>query len=164
MAVLRSSATFARPADTAAYAALDAVANSTNAPTVVTVAGGSPYTSEYGFIVKAQLHTDQKSCVARIRAHLFNAAPTAINDNSPYLKLFASAASYIGSVDFPALSTEDPTNSTGATAIATPGNGNLALPFTLGADSTFYYLLETLDAFTPANGQNFTLILSLLVS
>ena len=161
MAILRVSSTFARPVDTAAYIALDTIGNSTNAATIVSVAGGSPYPSEYGYIVKGQLETDQKTCTARIRVHLFNAAPTIIQDNSPYLKLFANAGTRIGTIDFPALATEDPTNSTGATAILTPGTGNLPLPFTLGADSTFYTLFETLDAFTPASAQNFTLILGL---
>lgn len=161
MSILSTTLTFTRPADTAAYIALDTIANSTSAPTVQSFAGFQPYAGVSGYIVKAQAATDQKTCTARLRLHLFNVAPTAINDNSPYLTLYANIAARVGTVDFPALATEDPTNSTQAIATAVPGSGNLPLAYLCASDSTLYMLLETLDAFTPANGQSFTIKLGL---
>lgn len=146
-------ATFARPSDTNAYAALDAVSNSTSAPAVMTFSAAARRNGTGGKILKAQIFTDQKTNVARFRLHLFNTAPTAINDNSPYLHLFANAAIRVGAVDFAACGTEDPTNSTGAYS----QNTTILLPYLCAAaDTALYGLLETLDAFTPASGQNFT--------
>lgn len=142
-----------RPGDTTAYAALDVVADSTSSPTVFTFTGAARVVGGAGYITKAQLATDQKTNVARFRLHLFNAAPTAINDNSPFLTLYANKASYVGYIDFPAATTEDATNSTQAIAQAVSGSATLPLPFVAGADANLYGILETLDVFTPANGQ-----------
>jgi hypothetical protein len=118
------------------------------------VTGGTSY------IVKARLMTDQKTCAARFRLHLYRSAPTAVNDNAPYPILYANNAIRIGSITFPALGTEDPTNSTAAYAICVPGDGsNLPLEAS-SASQTVYGLLETLDAFTPAAAQKFYIGLS----
>lgn len=145
-----------------------------DAALVTPVAGNSAYTSGgalykllkfsslariiggSGYITKALLATDQKTNTARFRLHLFNAPPTIIADNSPYLSLYANVASRVGVIDFPALVTEDATNSTQATGVLIPGSGNLPLAFITAADKNLYGLLETLDAFTPASGQKIT--------
>lgn len=145
-----------RPANTTAYTALDAISDSTSAPTALSFALAGRGSGQYGMIVKALLLTDQKTCTARLRLHLFQTAPTAINDNSPYLTLYANAAIWVGQIDFPALATEDPSNSTCAVAqqLSQP------LPYLCAAngaaaDTTLYGLLEAIDAFTPASGQKF---------
>jgi len=150
----------ARPNDGNPYIALDTIADATSGaavwtfPNMARVAGGS------GYIVKAQVMTDQKTCVARLRLHLFNAAVAAINDNSPYLTLYANIANRVGVIDFPGLATEDPTNSTQAWSQLAPGTGILPLPFVCAADANLYGILETRDAFTPASGQKFTIKLT----
>jgi hypothetical protein len=147
---------FTRPADTTAYAALDAVSDSTSAPTVLTFANLARVNGGSGYITKARLFTDQKTNVARFRLHLFHTAPTAINDNSPYTLLYANRANRIGHIDFPACATEDPTNSTAASARVVPDGVSLPLAFKCADGAkTIYGLLETLDAFTPASGQKF---------
>lgn len=154
-----ASATIARPADTTAYAALDVISNSTSAPTVLTFAGMARANGGTGTIVRARLMTDLKTCTARMRLHLFNTAPTAIADNSPYLLLYANAANRIGSIDFPALGTEDSTNSTAAAAMRPSYDGAYSAPQlwykTKSDETALYGLLETLDTFTPASAQNF---------
>lgn len=116
--------------------------------------------AQNGYVVKGQLDTDQKTCVARVRIHIFNAPVPAILDNSPYTKLWTNRSERSGEINFPALYTEDPTNSTMASAIIdtnSPGS-NLPLGFgTPSAQTDLYFSAETLDAFTPASGQNWYL-------
>ena len=146
-----SVATITRPADTTAYAAKDAVANSTSAPVVLSFTGIGRYNGQDGYIVKARLLTNQAANVAQYRLHLFTAAPTAINDNAAYTLLWANRAARIGVIDIGPLSTEG-TGSDAANGL----NADVRLPFTCAStDSKLYGLLETLTAFTPASGQLF---------
>lgn len=151
------SAAFTRPADTTAYAAQDAVADSTSAPTVRTFTAAARVNGGSGYIMKARLMTDQSTNTARLRLHLYNAAPTAINDNAPQTLLWANRAARVGVITFNALATEA-TGSTGAETLDIVDR----LPFVCaGGDSNLYGLLETLDTFTPASGQNFYLELTI---
>lgn len=151
-----SAVELTRPSDTNAYAANDAISDSTNAPTVAFAFTLARVASGTGYITKAKLSTDQKTCTARFRLYLFNASTiTPINDNAVQTYLYANAASYMGHVDFPACSTEDSSTSTGARSLATMGvsGTNLPIGFVADANSKLYGLLETLDAFSPASGQ-----------
>ncbi len=152
---ITSAVTLTRPADTNAYAAKDAVSNSTSAPAVLTFASFARVAAGGGVITKARLLTNQSTNTARFVLHLYSAAPTAINDNAAFALLWASRASWIGSIVFPACATEG-TGSDCAYAIATPGIGNLPLEFQCAAASqALYGALEVLDAFTPVSGQVF---------
>jgi hypothetical protein len=143
--------TLARPADTTAYAALDAIANSTSAPVVLTFANLARVNAGSGYIVKARLMTDQAANTARFRLHLYHTAPTAINDNAAFTELWANRANRIGYIDFDACTTEGAgSNAAGAL------NATARLAFVCAAASTTLYgLLEARDAFTPASAQNF---------
>jgi hypothetical protein len=139
------------------YTSGGAVARLFRLPNVARIAGG------VGYIVKGQLFTDKKDCVAQCKIHIFNAPVTAILDNSPYLRLYANKDKRVAEVLFPALSTEDPTNSTAASAIVTANtaNSNIPVPFSCGADDRdLYFMVETLTAFTPASGEKFYLRLT----
>lgn len=147
------SATFARPADTTAYTAMDAVANSTTVPAVMTLAvlvnvshwGG-------GLIRRIRLTTDQAACVARFKVHFFRSTTlTLSNDNAAFKKLAANWSAKVGEWTSVALTTEG----TGSD-IAGAEDATLNLPFT-STDGNLYALLETLDGFTPASAQNFWL-------
>ena len=155
---------FTRPADTTAYAAKDVVSDSASAPTVGTVAGVVSTAGGSGLIVKARLLTDQKTCTAQFRVHLYSTAPTAKNDNDPFTFLYANADKRIGAVDLPACTTEDATNSTAAYASRPSSDGSSGVPNLLfkcaSGSTTIYWILETLSAFTPASGQKFYLELS----
>lgn len=145
------TAEFTRPADTTAYAANDAVSNSTSAPTILTfsdvarVAGGTLY------IVKAELCTDQAACVASFRLHLFTTSVTPINDNAALTSLWTTRASRVGYIDFPAVAQEG-SGSTSAFALWT---GQLQV--VCGATANLFGLLQTKAAFTPASAQNFSI-------
>lgn len=146
-----ASATFARPADTTAYAAKDAINSSTSAPALLSFAAMARVAAGSGYITKARMLTDQTTFVGRLRLHLYHTAPAAINDNAPFTLLYANAGNRVGYIDFDVASAEG-TGSTAAGSI----NSIVRLPF-IGASGsqTLYGLLETLDAFTPASGQNF---------
>ena len=145
------AASFTRPADTTAYTAKDAVSNSTSAPTVLTFTNLARVNAGSGYIVKARLITNQSTCIARFRLHLFHTAPTAINDNAAYTLLYTNAAIRLGYIDFPACQTEG----SGSDA-ANAQNDTVRLAFVCAAASrTIYGVLETIDAFTPASAQQF---------
>ncbi len=154
---------FARPADTTAYTAGDAVsATTSNSGTtplrglaVARVNGGT------GYITKIRLWTDLKTCVARIRVHFYTVAAPAtavVGDNVPMTLAWANRAQRVGSVDLLAMATE--TDSTNSTAAHTLDASTRLAYQCAAADNNIYYRLETLDAFTPANAQNFFLELS----
>jgi hypothetical protein len=153
-----ATATITRPANTTAYAALDAISDSTSTPTCITFANMAPEVGSNGgsgYIVKARMLTNQSTFTGRIRLHIYSTAPTAINDNSPFTLLWANRANRIGFITFPAAATEG-TGSDSANAIAAPGTGNIALAFKCAnGDQSLYALAETLDGFTPTSGQIF---------
>lgn len=154
---VRVAATFARPGDSAPYGALDTVSTSTSAPVVITFSGMARINAGSGYITKARIMTDQKTNSARFRLHLFHTAPTLTNDNAAFPLLWADRANRVGKIDFGAMTTEDATNSTCAESL----NEAVRLSFTCEAANTALYgILETLDAFTPASGQNFYISLT----
>jgi len=125
-------------------------------PALARVAGGS------GYITRARLMTDLKTMVARVRLHLFHTPVAAILDDSPYLKLYANRASRLGEIDFPTLATEDSSNSTAASALLVPGQGNLplAISFASGVQD-IWGMAEVRDAFTGAAAQGLYIELTL---
>lgn len=143
--------TLTRPADTTAYAALDTIADSTSAPTIISFANVARVNAGTGYIVKARLETNQSTNVARFRLHLYHTTPTAINDNAACTVLWANRANKIGFIDFdPAI-----TEGTGSD-VAITLNASARLKFTCATGSkTIYGILQTRDAFTPVSAQNF---------
>lgn len=139
-----------RPSDTTAYAANDAVSNSTSAPSVLTFAAATRVTGGNGYITAVRIRTDQKTNVAQFRIHFFSSSPTAINDNSAQSILYANKATALGYVDVGPLGTEDAT----ASDCAQGQTNGILLPYFCAATSVFG-LLETKTAFTPASGQKF---------
>lgn len=153
---------FARPADTTAYSANDAIAAATNDTSslvlrslgVARSAGGS------GYITKLRIWMNQTNVTARLRMHLYNtSAPPGVvaGDNYPMTITFTNLASRVAYMDEPAMF-----NGAGAAAGQTQSNASIAqnitdrIPFKcLAGDTNLYYRIETLDAFTPASGTIF---------
>ncbi len=149
---VQKSASFTRPADTTAYAANDAIADSTTAPTLLSFANCANGVGGQGYIVKTRLLTNQKTCTARFRLSFYHTAPSPVNDNAPKPMLYANKDKLIGSIDLDPCNTED-TTSDAAYALSTT-----LLPYVCAAaDTTIYCILTTLDAFTPASAQQFFL-------
>src|SRR5688572_28049103 len=101
-----SSATFTRPADTNAYAASDAVSNSTTAPVALTFTNVARVNAGSGYITTARLLKNGTTTAnANFRLYLFNTSPTAINDNAAFTLLWANRATCIGYIDFTSMGT-----------------------------------------------------------
>jgi hypothetical protein len=143
------AASFTRPADTTAYAALDVVGPAVTANVTFTAvareAGGS------GYIVGLRLWTNQSTNVAQFKVHFYHTAPTAIADNAAFTLLWANRDKRIGSVTLPTAATEG----TGSDA-ASASDFTLRIPYKAAAASQdIYAIVETLTIFTPASAQVF---------
>jgi hypothetical protein len=151
-----STVSFARPADTTAYAAKDAVSNSTSSPSILTFSGAGRVNAGTGTVVGVRITTDQSTNTAEFRLHLYAIAPTAINDNAAFTLLWANRDKRIGAIDIGPLFTEG-SGSDAASDIYV----EFRLPFKCDtSDTNLYAMLETLSAFTPASAQNFHISLS----
>lgn len=134
------SDSFTRPADTTAYAAGDAIQNSTSSPATrqfanLTTGAGSGYLT----IVAVVRNTTP---TPRLRVHLFSSNPTVrANDNAAFSVNSADEAAYLGYVDLDALNS----------GVA---QGTTARPVVLTGTNLFYQV-QTLDAFTPASGTQY---------
>jgi len=149
--IIFQSVTFTRPADTTAYAAKDAVSDSTSSPAVLSFTSLMRVVGGLGYVVKARLMTNQSTNTARFRLHLYRSSPTAINDNAANTILWANRGVWLGCIDFAACQTEG-----SGSDVAFSLNDTARLVVASAAGSlTVYGLLETLDAFTPASGQQF---------
>lgn len=97
-------ASFTRPNDTNPYSANDVVCNSTSAPAVLTFEDVGPSAGGEVWITAVGLRLDVAAIPAgmtRFRLHLYNAAPTPINDNAAYNLPSGDRAKYLGFVDLP---------------------------------------------------------------
>lgn len=152
------SAEFTRPANTTQYANRDVIGPVVAANLTFASILGAGVLGGAGYIAKARVMTTQKTALALLRLHLFHTAPTVIADNDPYLLLWANRDKRIGSIDFPALATEDPTNSTAAYTLWTgPPLHFKCAP----ADANIYGILQNVVAnYTPDDGQQFFVELS----
>lgn len=155
---VNGSSPLTRPSDTTAYTAKDAIADSTSAPHPWVFTGVVSHIGGGGQIIKAILLTSQTTNVEAFRLHLYNAAPTALNDNAACTApLLADVASYVGTLNFPAAQTEG----TGATA-AYAVNAYDVLAVETAADANLYGILETPSGFTPASAQTFEILLTVV--
>ena len=152
--IVRVTGTFTRPADTTAYAANDVVSNSTSSTTLVTLSSAARVNAGTGYIVGCRVATNKKSITPRIRVHVNNASnPTVAADNVQAKTVYADISKRIGSFDLSAMATSaDTTNSDMSAAT----DWTLRIPFKAAADTALYVWLETLDAFTPASGDSWT--------
>ena len=131
---------FTRPNDTNAYSAGDVVGTSPGANIEFTNMGIS---GEDVFITSAKLRIDVSaipSGMGSFRLHLFNAAPTAIDDNSPFNLIAADRTKYIDYIDI------DTPNDLGDTLFISVNNVNIQ---TTLVSTSLYGVLETRAAYTP---------------
>jgi len=154
-----ATASFTRPADVTAYAFGELVANSTTAGSVVplTIIAARANDISGQVIRGVLLKSGAVLTGALFRVHLFNVSPTVTNgDNAVFMP--ANLTNWLGALDV-----------TIATA-ATSGSGGVALPV-LGSSIPFvpaagtqnlFALIEARAAYTPANGEIFTLELEVL--
>lgn len=144
---------FTRPNDSTPYAANDVVSDSTSATTMQALAAAARAAGIGGYITGIRVSTDKKSITPRIRVHFWNTTgATLAADNAAWKDLYADSAKRVGYIDLPAMITgADSTNSDNSRSL----DLTIRIPYTCVATS-LYYVLETLDAFTPAANEKFT--------
>ncbi len=95
------SANFTRPDDTTQYAAGDAVADSTSAPTYMTFVGAGARNAGGGEILTALLvDSANQGTKGEFELWLFNTAPTPNNDNAAFAPTDAMLRTLVGVIEF----------------------------------------------------------------
>lgn len=153
-----AASAMARPANTTAYIAGDAVSNNASAGSVTPIAfAASDLADAPIMLTHLQLlsnDTGPASAGASFEAWLFNADPTANSgvgggDNAAFSQ---KQAGFIGRMQGTFVAASD-----GSIAILTPLDGSFVPARPLSAGVTIYALLKTLTGFTPsANSTTFT--------
>ena len=149
-AIVTATSSITRPADTAQYAAGDALANSTSAPTagggtftgVTSVAGGSAILTDLMIVSSNAPATPMQGEV-----WLFDTAPTAMNDNAAWSLSDAEALTLVDVIPF---------------ALTTIGNNSLAAiqrgtGITTVGSANLRFLIRVVNAYTPASGEVITI-------
>ena len=139
-----------RPADTTAYAANDALSDSTSAPTAGgftftnagRVSGGSGIITDAFFVTTADAAT-----LLQAELMIFNQAVTAINDNAAFAITDAEAKTLIGKIPF---TMEDIGNSGWYHA------QNLSIGYTCSGTANLRFLIRVKNVYTPVSAEVLT--------
>jgi hypothetical protein len=153
-AIVESSKSVTRPADTTAYAAKDAINTATSGAVALSLSAAARKNGGAGYIRKLLIKTNKIDITPRLRVHFYNASTITVHqDNAAFNSEWDDRAKHLGFIDLDALHIE------GASAeFAQAQATDLAFPFVCATDDDdLYFQLETLDAFTPASGQIFLL-------
>jgi len=140
-----------------AYAANDVVGAGASAvvtvPNAVRIEGGT------GYVVGCGVITDKASITPRLRVHLLNASDATQNgDNDQYKELYANAGKCLRWFDLPAMTTAAGSGSDCSRSFV----ADVRIPVKAAAGTrSLFAVLETLDAFTPKDGQKYTLKLTI---
>lgn len=154
-----ATASFARPANTTAYASGELVANSTTVGSVAAMAvAAARMNGGTGLIVRARLAKSSTSLTAAsFRVHIYGVAPTsAAGDGAAYST--DQAVNHLGTFDV----TMDQAFTDGAAGASAPGVGTSVVFAASAGSQDVYALIEARDAYTPASGEAFTLSLEVL--
>lgn len=164
--VIPAALAMARPANTTAYSANDAVSNNATAGSVTPITFNLPNVDNLAAALTRcrilSTDTGPATAGATFEVWLFNSDPTANSgvgggDNAAFSQ---KQAGFVGRMSGTFIASSD-----GSMAVCTPIEGNFiaAKPDAVSASSgkkAFYALLKTLTAFTPsANSTTFTLTL-----
>lgn len=160
--LLTVSASFARPADTTAYAVGDLVANSTTAGSVAPaeLVGVARAAGEAFRIERVRLRKSGPSMTnAAFRVHLFRIAPVvSVGDNAAFNTSgalgLANIDGHIGYVDV----TMDLAATIGARGVGVPTTGSGITAEAAGAsghETSLWALIEARGAYTPVSGETF---------
>lgn len=138
---------FTRPADTTAYAINDVVGDNTlRSFSLGNIEGGTT-----GIITKAIVMSSNSALTARFRLHLYKSAITAIADNAACTILYTNRELYIGSIDLPS----QYTSGSGSTASFSENITDVLSFDMTDYGPNIYYLLETLDVYTPVSASTY---------
>jgi len=147
-----------RVSDTNAYIAGDVVSNSTATSTMLTFTNAARVNGGSGYIVLARAVTDKKSITPRLDLQVYNDnTATIVGDNVLHAELYADIGKRIGNIVLPAMST--PLGTT-ASDLSRAMDATIRVPYKAASGTrNVYVLITTLDAFTPASAEKFSITL-----
>jgi hypothetical protein len=159
-------ASITRPADTTAYAAGDAVSNSTSAPTAISAADVVDVNGGSGRIVEIALETNNATVTnGTFRVYVFNTSFTPNNDNAASDKVHANRAYLQGYADLPLLTADGASAGSAVTRVnesVAGGDDGVPMHFVCASgDNDLYIVLVATGAYTPASGQVFDIALTI---
>lgn len=164
MDIYVTSASYTRPADTAAYTANDAISNSTTTPSVLTFSNAAGKEGRGGVLEAVRIKTSAYTASGTPGAlagelWLFHTAPTALEDNAAVDLSDAEVGNAIGWVAF-----DFDTDGAPGTATAGAGGNMLAyvdtieLPYKCAAGSVdLYGVLIARNDYVPVSAEVFTI-------
>lgn len=142
-----------RPADTTAYAANDALSDSTSSPTSggFTFSNAARASGGSGIITDAIITTSaDASTLLQGEIWIFNTSVTNINDNSAFAVSDSEIKTYVGKIPFVM---EDAGNNGSYHAT------NLNIGFTCSGSANLRFLVKVKNAYTPANAEVLTFVI-----
>ena len=142
--VVTITTSYTRPADTTAYAASDAMSNSTSSPSVLTFTSLASASGKSGIITDLFVSSTAAAAMSG-ELWLFDTSPTAINDNAAFALNDADAQKAIAKIPF--------TTSVDATNNAVAHVSNLGIGYTGSGSANIYGLVRVTQAYTPANAE-----------
>lgn len=150
--VTNPTSTLTRPADTTAYSALDLVASSTTAGSVVVPSFSVP-TGGQGVLQRLVLATNATTGFdsSQFTVRLWRAAPTYTNGDNGAYAVATGAANHIAS--FTCYLSQYGDGAVGGCSI---NSGNLTA-IKLASGTSVYWDIQSQGAYTPISGQTFTL-------
>jgi hypothetical protein len=149
----QSIVSITRPADTTAYAANDALSDSTSSPTSggFTVSGAARASGGYGVIEKiTAFSTNDPATLAQIEVWLFDQSVTNVNDNSAFALTDGDGVNYVAHVPL-AFITTVAGSGTNSVAVA-----DVWIPYKCSGSANLRFLVKVKNAYTPANSEVFT--------
>lgn len=150
------STNFTRPADTNAYAAGDAVTNSTSAPSILTFDAVARANAGSGVIVGAVLiDSANQATKGQFELWLYDTSFSADNDNAAFTPSDGETETLIGVIEFNIPKVGDATSGAGGNCVYPVPN--LSIPYTCGGSSDdIFGLLVVRNAYTPVSAEKFT--------
>ncbi len=146
-----TSIEFTRPSDTNAYAAGDVVGPATT-PAAQLIAGAGRYNKGGGLIRAVRLFKDGATPTnGTFRVWFYTAAPTAVADNAAWAPLYTEKEYFIGYVDLDVM-----VGTTGG-CLSQRTLTHTPIPFKCTTSKNLYAVVTALAAYTPANGEKFTI-------
>jgi hypothetical protein len=157
---VKITASVTRPSDTTAYAAGDALTDSTSAPTKITFSNCGRYAGGSGKIINAILvDSAAQATKGQFELWLFDTSVTPDNDNAVFTPTDAECATLVGVFAFTTPFVGDATAGAGGNCVyvTTPA---APIPFKCGAAlKDLYGLVVVRNAYTPVSGEIFSFIL-----
>lgn len=147
--IATASTDLTRPADTTAYAAADAISDSTSAPTAggFTLTGVARASGKSGVITDMIVTSSNPAGGLNAELWVFDTAVTAVNDNAAFAISDAEVKTLVAVVPF--------TLAAGANNAAAHIQ-NLMAGFTTVGSANLRYLIRVVSAYTPISGEVIT--------